>query len=292
MDELVAYAKQKNVGVLLWLAWKTLDDQLIPALDLYAKWGIKGIKVDFMQRSDQVMMNYFYKVSREAAKRKMLVDFHGDQKPASMTRTWPNLIGTEGVRGMEWSKWSWESEPKHNMTLPFTRMFLGPMDFTPGAMRNATKATFAPIQTQPMAMGTRCNQLAMYVVFDSPLGMMSDSPSNYLREPDALDFLSTVPTTWDDTKVLDAKMAEYALVVRKNGDKWYFGAMTDWTPRDLVVDFSFLPEGTFSLDAFSDGVNADRNASDYKREKIQVTKSTKLRIHLAPGGGWAARIVP
>jgi alpha-glucosidase len=132
----------------------------------------------------------------------------------------------------------------------------------------------------------------MYVVFDSPLGMMSDSPSNYLREPDALDFLSTVPTTWDDTKVLDAKMAEYALVVRKNGDKWYFGAMTDWTPRDLVVDFSFLPEGTFSLDAFSDGVNADRNASDYKREKIQVTKSTKLRIHLAPGGGWAARIVP
>jgi alpha-glucosidase len=193
---------------------------------------------------------------------------------------------------MEWSKWSWESEPKHNMTLPFTRMFLGPMDFTPGAMRNATKATFAPIQTQPMAMGTRCNQLAMYVVFDSPLGMMSDSPSNYLREPDALDFLSTVPTTWDDTKVLDAKMAEYALVVRKNGSKWYFGAMTDWTPRDLVVDFSFLPEGTFSLDAFSDGVNADRNASDYKREKIQVTKSTKLKIHLAPGGGWAARIVP
>jgi alpha-glucosidase len=292
MEDLSAYAKQKNVGVLLWLSWKSLDEQLIPALDLYEKWGVKGIKVDFMQRSDQRMIDYFYKVSREAAKRKMLVDFHGDQKPASMTRTWPNLIGTEGVRGMEWSKWSWESEPKHNMTLPFTRMFLGPIDFTPGAMRNATRATFAPIPTQPMAMGTRCNQLAMYVVFDSPLGMMSDTPSNYLHEPDALDFLSTVPTTWDDTKVLDAKMAEYALVARKNGNSWYFGAMSDWTPRDLVVDFSFLPEGTFSLDAFSDGVNADRNASDYKREKISVTKSTKLKIHLAPGGGWAARIVP
>jgi alpha-glucosidase len=291
MEELSAYAKQKDVGVLLWLSWKTLDDQLIPALDLYAKWGVKGIKVDFMQRSDQRMMDYFDKVSREAAKRKMLVDFHGDQKPASMTRTWPNLIGTEGVRGMEWSKWSWESEPNHNMTLPFTRMFLGPIDFTPGAMRNATRATFAPINTQPMAMGTRCNQLAMYVVFDSPLGMMSDTPSNYLREPDALDFLSTVPTTWDETTVLDAKMAEYALVVRKNGGNWYFGAMTDWTPRDLVVDFSFLPEGTFTLDAFSDGVNADRMASDYKREKSQVTKSTKLKIHLAPGGGWAARII-
>jgi alpha-glucosidase len=292
MEELAAYAKQKNVGILLWLAWKTLDDQLIPALDLYEKWGVKGIKVDFMQRSDQKMVDYFYRVSREAAKRKMLVDFHGDQKPASMTRTWPNLIGTEGVRGMEWSKWSWESEPKHNMTLPFTRMFLGPIDFTPGAMRNATRATFAPIQTQPMAMGTRCNQLAMYVVFDSPLGMMSDTPSNYLREPDALDFLSTVPTTWDDTKVLDAKMAEYALVARKNGNAWYFGAMTDWTPRDLLVDFSFLPAGNYSLDAFSDGINADRNASDYKREKIPVTNSTKLKIHLAPGGGWAARIIP
>ncbi|MGB6387030.1 MAG: glycoside hydrolase family 97 protein [Terriglobales bacterium] len=292
MEELSAYAKQKNVGILLWLAWKSLDDQLIPALDLYAKWGVKGIKVDFMQRSDQLMIDFFYKVSSEAAKRKMLVDFHGDQKPASMTRTWPNLIGTEGVRGMEWSKWSWESEPKHNMTLPFTRMFLGPMDFTPGAMRNATRATFAPIGTQPMAMGTRCNQLAMYVVFDSPLGMLSDSPSNYLREPDALDFLTAVPTTWDETKALDAKIAEYALVARRNGRDWYLGAMTDWTPRDLTVDFSFLPEGTFWLDAYSDGVNADRNASDYKREKIQVTKSTKLKIHLASGGGWAARLHP
>jgi alpha-glucosidase len=164
------------------------------------------------------------------------------------------------------------------------------MDFTPGAMRNATRATFAPIMTQPMAMGTRCHQLAMYVVFDSPLGMLSDSPSNYLRESDALDFLTAVPTTWDETKALDAKIAEYALVARRNGQDWYLGAMTDWTARDLVVDFSFLPEGTFSLDAYSDGLNADRNASDYKREKIQVTKSTKLKIHLAPGGGWAARI--
>ncbi len=240
MEELTAYAKQKNVGILLWLSWKTLDDQLIPALDLYQKWGVKGIKVDFMQRSDQKMINFFYRVASETAKRKMLVDFHGDQKPASMTRTWPNLIGAEGVRGMEWSKWSWESEPKHNMTLPFTRMFLGPMDFTPGAMLNATRATFAPIMTQPMAMGTRCNQLAMYVVFDSPLGMLSDSPSNYLREPDALDFLTKVPTTWDDTRVLDAKMPEYALVVRRNGKNWYLGAMTDWTPRRPDRRFFFL----------------------------------------------------
>jgi alpha-glucosidase len=290
MNELTAYAKQKNVGLILWASWKTLDDQLIPALDQFEKWGVKGIKVDFMQRSDQIMMNYFTKVCREAAKRHMLVDYHGDQKPATMMRTWPNLINTEGVRGMEWSKWSWESEPKHNVTLPFTRMFLGPMDYTPGAMRNATKNTFAPINHQPMALGTRCHQLAMYVVYDAPLQMLSDSPSNYLREPETMEFLGAVPTTWDDTRVLDAKIAEYVLVARKNGRDWYVGGMTDWDPRDLEVDFSFLPQGNFTLEAYQDGVNADRDAGDYKKTTTQVNRTTKVKIHLAPGGGWAARI--
>lgn len=292
MDELTAYAKQKNVGLILWASWKTLDDQLIPALDQFEKWGVKGIKVDFMQRSDQIMMNYFTRVCREAAKRHMLVDFHGDQKPATMMRTWPNLINTEGVRGMEWSKWSWESEPKHNVTLPFTRMFLGPMDYTPGAMRNATKSTFAPINHQPMAMGTRCHQLAMYVVYDAPLQMLSDSPSNYLREPEIMEFLGAVPTTWDDTRVLDARIAEYVLVARKNGRDWYLGGMSDWEARDVDVDFSFLPEGNFTLEAYQDGVNADRNASDYKKTSTQVNRTTKLKIHLASGGGWAGRIRP
>src|SRR6202020_1013452 len=188
--EIAAYGKQKNVGVILWVIGKTLDDQLIPALDQFQKWGVKGIKVDFMQRSDQILIDYFYKVSKECAKRKMLVDCHGDQKPASMTRTWPNLISTEGVRGMEWSKWSAESEPEHNVTLPFTRMFLGPMDYTPGAMRNATTATFRAIFGQPMALGTRCHQLAMYVVYESPLQMLSDSPSSYMRESEIMDFLA------------------------------------------------------------------------------------------------------
>jgi alpha-glucosidase len=251
---------------------------------------VKGIKVDFMQRSDQIMMNYYAKVCREAAKRHMLVDFHGDQKPATMMRTWPNLINTEGVRGMEWSKWSWESEPKHNVTLPFTRMFLGPMDYTPGAMRNASKNTFAPINHQPMAMGTRCHQLAMYVVYDAPLQMLSDSPSNYLREPETMEFLGAVPTTWDDTRVLDARIAEYALVARRNRRDCYVGGMTDWDARDLNVDFSFLPEGNFTLDQYQDGVNADRDASDYRKTTTQVNRTTKLKIHLASGGGWAARI--
>ncbi len=290
MEELVSYAKQKNVGLILWAAWKTLDDQLIPALDQFDKWGIKGIKVDFMQRSDQIMINYFDKVCREAAKRRMLVDFHGDQKPAVMTRTWPNLINTEGVRGMEWSKWSWESEPAHNISLPFTRMFLGPLDFTPGAMRNATRQTFAPIGSQPMAMGTRCQQLAMYVVYEAPLQMLSDSPSNYLREPEAMEFLAAVPTVWDETRVLDAKMSQYVLLARRNGSDWYVGAMTDWTPRDLEIDFSFLPDGNFTLDSYEDGVNADRNASDYGKTTKQINRTTKMKIHLAPGGGFAARI--
>ena len=292
MEELTAYAKEKNVGIILWVVWKTLDDQLEPALDQYAKWGVKGIKVDFMQRSDQILINYYHRVSRETAKRKMLVDFHGDQKPATMTRTWPNLISTEGVRGLEWSKWSADAEPKHNVTLPFTRMFLGPMDYTPGAMLNAQKNTFAPIFNRPMGLGTRCHMLAMYVVFESPLQMLADSPSNYLREPEVMDFLGPVPSVWDETKVLDARIADYVAVARRNGHDWYVGAMTDWTPRELEIDFSFLPEGNFQMEAFQDGVNADRQASDYKMVKSQVTRTTKLKIKLAPGGGWAARIVP
>jgi alpha-glucosidase len=292
MEELTTYARQKNVGIILWVIWKTLDDQLVPALDQYSKWGVKGIKVDFMQRSDQLMMNFYEKVSREAAKRKMLVDFHGDQKPASMTRTWPNLINAEGVRGMEWSKWSAEAEPEHNLSLPFTRMFLGPMDYTPGAMRNASKTNFAPIPGQPMALGTRCHQLAMYVVFDAPLQMLADSPSNYLREPEIMEFLAPVPTEWDETRVLDARIADYVLVARRNGRDWYVGAMTDWTPRDMEVDLSFLGNGNYTMDSYQDGVNADRAASEYRKTRIQVSNKQKIKIHLAPGGGWAARIHP
>ena len=289
---LTAYGKQKNVGVILWVVWKTLDDQMIPALDQYAKWDVKGIKVDFMQRSDQLLINFYNKLSYECAKRKMLVDFHGDQKPSVMTRTWPNLISTEGVRGLEWDKWSAETDPLHDVTLPFTRMFLGPMDFTPGAMLNAQKESFRPIHDRPMSMGTRCHQLAMYVVYESPLQMLSDSPSNYLREPQAMEFLAPVPSEWDETKVLDGKIAEYVVVARRNGKDWYVGAMTNWTPRELDIDLSFLPDGTFSMVSYQDGVNADRMGSDYRQVKGEVSKSTKLKVKLAPGGGWAARIHP
>jgi alpha-glucosidase len=290
IPELVAYGRQKNVGVILWVVWKTFDDQFDAAFEQFEKWGVRGIKIDFMQRSDQKLIEFYHRTCREAAKRHMLIDFHGDQKPAVMTRTWPNLISTEGVRGLEWSKWSTESQPDHNLTLPFTRMFLGPMDYTPGAMLNATKKNFSPTFDHPMALGTRCHQLGMYVVFESPLQMLADSPTNYMREPETMEFLRAVPSVWDDTKVLDARIGEYVLVARRSGREWYVGAMTNWTGRDLQVGLSFLPAGGFTMDAYQDGLNADRNASDYVKTKTQVDASKKITIRLAPGGGWVARI--
>lgn len=290
--DLTEYARQKRVGIILWVVWKTLDDQLEPALNQFQKWGVKGIKVDFMQRDDQPVMNFYHRICREAAKRKMLVDFHGAIRPAIMTRTWPNLLSTEGVRGLEQSKWSKYSTPEHDVTLPFTRMFIGPMDYTPGAMVNAQKASFVPIFEQPMSQGTRCHQLAMYVVYESPLQMLADNPSNYQREPEAMEFLALVPTVWDDTKVLDARMGDYVIVARRSGRDWYVGAMTDWTQRDLVADLSFLPEGSFQMEAYQDGVNADRHGSDYTKVKSRVDRTTKLKIRMAAGGGWAARIYP
>jgi len=291
VEELVAYGKQKNVGVILWVIWKTLDDQFEPAMNQFEKWGVKGIKVDFMQRDDQPVINFYHKVCREAAKRKLLVDYHGAIRPATMTRTWPNLINTEGVRGLEQNKWSKYANPEHNVTLPFTRMFLGPMDYTPGAMVNSgIEKNFSAIFERPMSLGTRCHQLAMYVVYESPLQMLADSPSHYLREPEVMEFLGPVPTTWEETRVLDAKMADYVVIARRHGSDWYVGAMTDWTARELEIDFSFLPEGKFQMDSYQDGANADRFGSDYKKLKSTIDRTAKLKIKLAPGGGWAARI--
>lgn len=292
MEDLTAYARQKNVGIILWLVWKTFDDKFAEAMDRFEKWGIKGLKIDFMQRDDQPVINFYHKVSREAAKRHMLVDFHGGQKPATMTRTWPNLISTEGVRGLEQAKWSDFANPEHDVTIPFTRMFLGPMDYTPGAMRNGSKKSFAHVFETPMSMGTRCHQLAMYVVYESPLQMLADSPSNYLREPETMEFLGPVPTVWDETRVLDGKIGDYVAVARRHGRDWYVGAMTDWTARDLEIDLSFLPAGAFELDAYADGVNADRWASDYARTKSDVDRTRRLKVRLAEGGGWAARLRP
>ncbi len=291
IEELVAYGKQRNVGIILWVVWKTFDDQFDQAFAQYEKWGIKGLKIDFMQRDDQKVMDFYERVCREAAKRKMLVDFHGAVRPATMTRTWPNLVNTEGVRGLEQNKWSKLSNPEHNVTIPFTRMFLGPMDYTPGAMVNSgAERNFAAVFVRPMSLGTRCQQLAMYVVYEAPLQMLADSPSHYLREPEIMEFLAPVPTVWDETQVLQAKLGDYVVIARRHGNDWYVGAMTDWTARQLDVDLSFLSAGQYRMEAYEDGPNAERFGNDYKKVSKSVNNATKLKLDLAGGGGWAARI--
>lgn len=196
----------------------------------------------------------------------------------------------EGVQGLEHNKWSANITPQHDVTLPFTRMFAGAMDFTPGAMRNATKENFRPIFTQPMSQGTRCHQMAMYVVYESPLQMLSDSPSNYYREQDAMQFLSVVPTTWDRTKVLNAKIGQYVTVARMKGSDWFIGSMTDWNARDFQIKLDFLDAGKYEMTIWSDGINANRNASDFKKVTKQVSRADVMTLHLAPGGGWVADI--
>ena len=288
MQELLDYGKEKGVGIILWVVWKTLDVQLEEVMPVFEEWGIAGLKVDFMQRDDQWMVNYYWRIAEEAAKRKFLVDFHGSYKPAGLHRTWPNVITREGVRGMEWGKWGDKASPDMAVTLPFIRMFAGPMDYTPGAMLNATKEDFAAVFATPMSQGTRAQQLAMYVVFESPLQMLADNPTHYLNEPECMQFLSKVPSVWDETIVLDAKLGEYVVIARRNGHEWYIGAMTNWDTRDIEIDLSFLGDRRYEATIWKDGPNAHRNAQDFIKENFIVDKNTKLKINLAPGGGWAA----
>jgi len=292
LTEIIDHADKKNVGIILWVIWKTLDDQWDDAFKMFDSLDVKGIKVDFMQRDDQWMVNYYERVAKEAASRELLVDFHGAYKPTGLLRTYPNVITSEGVMGNEWNKWSENITPEHTVTLPFIRMLAGPMDFTPGAMLNATKEDFNVAFNRPMSQGTRCHQLAMYVVYESPLQMLCDNPSNYLKENECLDFLSAVPSVWDTTIVLDAKVSDYILIARRSGNEWYVGAMTDWAPRNLTLNCSFLKDGDYNIEFYRDGVNADKYAGDYKKVESQISASDKLKLHLAPGGGWAARIYP
>jgi alpha-glucosidase len=290
MTDLLSYAGSRNVGVVLWCVWYTLDNQMDRALDQFAKWGVKGVKVDFMDRDDQKMVGFYWRCAEAAAKRRLVVDFHGAHKPTGMRRAYPNVLTNEGVMGLEYSKWSATVTPEHDLLIPFIRMLAGPMDFTPGAMRNAQENQFRTIFDVPMSQGTRCHQLAMYVVYESPLQMLCDSPSSYEREPEVLSFLSAVPTVWDETRALDAKVGDYLAVARKSGRDWYVGAMTDWTPRVLGIKLDFLDDGTYETEIYADGTNADRFASDFRKEVRLVGRGDVLKIDLAPGGGWAARI--
>jgi alpha-glucosidase len=290
MEELMRYGKEKNVGIILWVVWKTLWDQLDVALDQFERWGVKGIKVDFMQRDDQWMVNYYWKIAEESAKRHLLVDFHGSYKPAGLHRSWPNVLTREGVRGLEWNKWSDGASPENALAIAFIRMLAGPLDYTPGAMLNATRAQFRPVFDVPMSQGTRCQQLAMYVVFESPLQMLADSPSHYYEEEECMEFLSPVPTVWDETVVLDGKVGDYVVLARRNDDTWYLAAMTDWTARDIEIPLSFLNDKSYNIKIWKDGINADKYAEDFRNEQMTVKGGDTLQVHLAPGGGMVAVI--
>lgn len=290
MEEIITYAKSRNVGVILWVMWKTLEEQLQPALDQFQNWGVAGIKVDYMMRDDQLMVNYYWKIAEEAAKRQLLVNFHGAYKPTGLRRAYPNVLTREGVRGLEHSKWSKQPTPEHNVTIPFIRMPIGPMDYTPGAMLNSQRDNFRSVYSRPMSLGTRSHQLAMLVVFESPLKVFADSPSAYLKEMECLKFLSAIPTVWDETLVLDGKVGDYVVIARRKDEEWYVAAMTDWNARELTLELSFLNSGTYIAEIFEDGINAERNANDYNRLEKPVSNADHIKIRLAPGGGWVARI--
>jgi alpha-glucosidase len=288
MEELIPYARQKGVGLILWVEWRTFDENLEAATKRFQEWGIVGVKMDFMNRDDQYMVSLYERVAATCAERKLLVDFHGAFKPTGIRRTYPNILTYEGVVGLENCKWSDAADPKYDVTMPFIRMLAGPVDYTPGAMMNAQKKNFKPIFNRPMGMGTRCHQLAMYVVFESPLQMLADSPTNYLNEKECLGFLSEVPVVWDETIVLDAKVGEYIVLARKNGDNWYLAAMTNWDKRELSIDLSKVVNGSFTMEEYVDGINADRHGNDYKKMVSQIDTSVSKTIKMAPGGGWAA----
>jgi len=291
LTEILAYANQKNVGIILWGGWYAVHQKMDEVFKRYSAMGVKGFKIDFMDRDDQPMVQSLYTIAEYAAHYKMLVDYHGMYKPTGLQRTYPNVVNFEGVKGMENVKWTPNDDvPRYDVTIPFIRMMAGPVDYTPGAMRNATKSNFRPSNNLPMSQGTRCHQLAMYVVFEAPLQMMADNPTAYKKEQECTDFIVKVPTVFNETVALDGSVGEYVAIARKKDAVWYVGAMTNWNERDVTFDFSFLGAGNFEAEIFKDGMNADHDATDYKKEIRAVSSADKLTIHLAPGGGVAMRI--
>ncbi|MEO5910962.1 MAG: glycoside hydrolase family 97 protein [Pelobium sp.] len=293
LAEILDYGKEKNVGIILWASWRALYGNLEEPFKRYSEMGVKGFKIDFLDRDDQKVTASTYEIAKIAAKYKLLIDLHGMYKPDGIQRTYPNVINFEGVKGLENSKWTPADDvPRYDVSIPFIRMLAGPLDYTPGAMRNAIKSNYRAVHSNPMSQGTRSHQVAMYVMYEAPIQMLADNPTIYRKEQESTTFISAIPTVFDETVALAGKVAEYAAIARRNGSTWYVGALTNWDERTLDIDFSFLPEGSYSAEVFKDGVNADREATDYVKQTITVKSGDKLKISLAKGGGWAARITP
>ena len=290
MEEISAYARKQGVRLSMWTLALTLDKQLDRALEQFNRWGVDFIMTDFMDRDDQLMVNFYHRIAEACAKHKIMIMYHGAFKPAGFNRTWPHAVTREAVLGSEYNIWSAKATPEHDLLLPFIRMTAGPMDYEPGILDNATEKTFRPISEKVMSMGTRCHQAAMFVVYDSPIQIFSGNPSQGLLEPDFMNLLGSIPTVWDTTIVIDGKLGDYLVTARRKGTDWYIGAMTDWTARQISIDLSFLEDGPYQATICEDGVNADRYPSDYLLRNLPVSRQEKFLIKMARGGGFVMKI--
>ena len=292
MEELIRYADSKKVGLILWAGYRAFDLDMERVCKHYSAMGIKGFKIDFMDRDDQYMVDFNRRCAETGAKYKLLIDLHGTHKPTGLQRTYPNDINFEGVHVLEEMKWAQPGTDQvtYDVTMPFIRMVAGPLDYTQGAMNNANKENFKAVYSEPMSQGTRCRQLAQYIIFDSPLNMLCDAPTNYLKEEECTKFIAAIPTVWEETKALCGEVGKYLAMARQKNDIWYVGALTNWDSRDMELDLSFLGEGEYKAEIFEDGINADRVGKDYKRKVIPVPADRRLKIHMASGGGHVMRI--
>lgn len=284
MDEISRYAKRQGISLSMWTLAHTLNRQLEPALAQFKKWGVDFIMTDFMDRDDQPMVNFYHRIAKACAEKEIMIMYHGAFKPAGFSRTWPNAITREGVLGSEYNVWSEKAHPDHDLLLPFIRMTAGPMDYEPGILDNATQKTFRPISEKVMSMGTRMHQAAMFVVYESPIQLFSGNPSQGHLEPEFMSLVGDIPTTWDETIVLDAKLGEYIVTARRKDNNWYIGGMSNWTGKTIDLDFSFIPQGTYDVTVATDGVSADRYPSDYTISHKSVDR--KITITMAKGGGF------
>jgi alpha-glucosidase len=292
MEEVTAYAATKGVDVMLWVIWHALEKQWDQAFELFEKWGIKGIKMDFMNRDDQPMVEFYEAVARKAAEKKMVVNYHGAYTPRGLRRKYPNVLTLEGLIEFEYNGWTNHANPQHHNLLPYIRMFTGPMDYIPGTMRNSTRDNFRPVGDYPMGQGTRAHAIALWVVLNSPMTMLPDSPSDYYREDECTRFIAKLPVVWDETRLLEGKIGEYTVMARRSATQWYVGAITNWDKRTIKLETNFLPPGNYRVEAIADGVNADKRAEDYRKEEKSFTAGEVLHLKLAPGGGWVAIITP
>jgi alpha-glucosidase len=291
MPELLRYAKERNVKLWLWSHWTSVDKYMDQAFPLFEKWGIAGVKIDFMNRDDQWMVDFYHRVVENAAAHHLMIDFHGAYKPDGLRRTWPNLMTREGVMGKEYLKWSARTSPTHNVTLPFTRMLAGPMDYTPGAFGNSNREKFVGRNFMPMGLGTRAHELALYVVFESPFMMVSDYPEHYKGQK-AFDFIKQVPVTWDEIRVLGGRPMKNITVARRSGKDWFVGSLTNWDERSVKVPLSFLGDGKYVAEIYADAADAAQEATHSTFATQAVDKDTVLDVHMVSGGGNAIWIHP